>query len=134
MIATGTSEYSSIVIGNKTVDRFRIKILSHRNHEKWQSSIGLVPTRELDLEDCPENSWAIGIDNGKLIKDVFIDSDLKYNPKVGDEIELYHNQEEGTISLYVNKVDKGVIFSDVPTDMELYPYFNCGGKGSVQIV
>eukprot|EP01118_Nematostelium_gracile_P010358 TRINITY_DN3559_c1_g1_i2.p1 TRINITY_DN3559_c1_g1~~TRINITY_DN3559_c1_g1_i2.p1 ORF type:complete len:319 (-),score=66.20 TRINITY_DN3559_c1_g1_i2:3-959(-) len=125
-----------VVIGNKSVDRFRIKILSHKNCEEFQSFVGLVPTRDIDLEDCPEKYWAIGLDKFTLMKDGdYITSDLKYERKVGDEIEFYHNQEEGTITLYINKEGKGIVFSDVPIGVELYPFFEGNGTGaSIQIV
>eukprot|EP01118_Nematostelium_gracile_P010356 TRINITY_DN3559_c1_g1_i11.p1 TRINITY_DN3559_c1_g1~~TRINITY_DN3559_c1_g1_i11.p1 ORF type:complete len:257 (-),score=51.53 TRINITY_DN3559_c1_g1_i11:175-945(-) len=57
MIATGTNERTSIVIGNKTVDRFRIKIFSHKNHGEYQSFVGMVPNRDIDLNRRPENYW-----------------------------------------------------------------------------
>eukprot|EP01118_Nematostelium_gracile_P010360 TRINITY_DN3559_c1_g1_i9.p1 TRINITY_DN3559_c1_g1~~TRINITY_DN3559_c1_g1_i9.p1 ORF type:complete len:317 (-),score=66.85 TRINITY_DN3559_c1_g1_i9:54-1004(-) len=136
MIATDSGQYISIVIGNKSVDRFRIKILSHKQSEKFHNFVGLVPTQDIGLNCRPEKYWSISLNLGTLIKDAkSITSDLKYDPKVGDEIEFYHNQEEGTISLSVNKEDKGIVFNDVPIDTELYPFFEGNGvKGSVQIV
>eukprot|EP01118_Nematostelium_gracile_P018433 TRINITY_DN8184_c0_g2_i2.p1 TRINITY_DN8184_c0_g2~~TRINITY_DN8184_c0_g2_i2.p1 ORF type:complete len:312 (-),score=78.33 TRINITY_DN8184_c0_g2_i2:3-938(-) len=134
MTATSSDKRISNVIGNKTVDRFRIKILSN-DETDCQSYVGLAPDQEFNLRGFSEESWSIGLRDGVFCNNGKYNQDSIYNFKVGDEIELYHNQEEGTIRLYINKEDKGIISDKVPKDIELYPLFEGNdSQDSVEIL
>eukprot|EP01118_Nematostelium_gracile_P018430 TRINITY_DN8184_c0_g1_i1.p1 TRINITY_DN8184_c0_g1~~TRINITY_DN8184_c0_g1_i1.p1 ORF type:complete len:106 (-),score=10.66 TRINITY_DN8184_c0_g1_i1:98-415(-) len=69
MTATSSDKGSSTVIGNKTVERFRIKILKKGNKENnCQSYVGLAPDQNFGFRGYTIKSWCIGLKDGTSVQ------------------------------------------------------------------